>query len=93
MQIFYGEDEGVLLTAVETYMPQGLEGLCLKRLRTDAHQRLGPGLNLQQVQEIWRPVGNGHVHRLQPLTYLLSHGLGTVSGRDAAVCAQQVEHG
>ena len=93
MQIFYGEDEGVLLTAVEAYLPQRLEGLPLQRLRADAHQRLSPGLNLQQAQEIGCPVGISHVHRLQPLTDLLSHGLGAISGRDTAVRPQQVEHG
>ena len=42
LQIFYGEDEGVLLAAVQDYLPQGLEGLALQRLRADAYQRLSP---------------------------------------------------
>jgi hypothetical protein len=93
MRIFHGDDEGVPPTLSQTQLPQRLEGLRLQRLRADTHQTLSPGLNLQQVQEIGRPVVSRHVHRLECPPSLLCDELGVVDGHNIAVCLQQVEHG
>ena len=53
VQVFDGEDERVLLTALEPELPQRRKGVRLQRVRADARQLRGSRLNPQQMQEIW----------------------------------------
>jgi hypothetical protein len=93
VQVFHGENQRVLLTALEHQLPQRLKGFHLQRLRARARQLLSSHLYPEQVQQIRGSGVRLHPYRLQPPTHLLDESVDAICRRDPAVRPQQVEHG
>ena len=92
VQVFHGEDEGVLLTALQPELSQRRQGVRLQSVGTAARYLHGGRLHPQQMQEIWSLHIWFQPHRLEPPAHLRGDGVIAVGRRDAAVRPQPVEH-
>jgi hypothetical protein len=92
VQVIYGEDEWLLLTAREEQLPQGLERLRAARFWTECRQPIiAPG-HPEELEEGGLPNLGIAAALLESQAYLGGKSLGAVTLGDAAVVPQQAQN-
>jgi hypothetical protein len=93
VQVFHGEDQGLLPTAGEEELPNGFEGPRLARFGTELCKLVVIGLQAQQVEEQGQAGVGVEARSLEAGTRLGNERFWTIIRGDPTVVPQQIQYG
>ena len=93
MHILDLDNQGSLLTAVETHLFQRVKGPCPDRFWGQRRKAFCPMLHPEQLEEVWRRFRSIHAHFLERRAHLLADRFRALGLADTSVMAQHINQG